>query len=210
MKLSPKTIQIKDGTDIVPKTIQIKDGTKIVIRPLSKQDGPALLKFFAAVPEDDRLFLKDDVTKKEVIDRWIAELDFENVFPMVAEKDSEILGDATLHFNRYRWQLHMAEIRCVVARKHQQKGLGTALMRELVTVAQGRNVSMIRANMMDIQESAQKAFERLGFEKEAELKDFLIDKDGEKHNLILMVNDVSEMWKKMEDLLFFYDIKTMD
>ncbi|MBN2320074.1 MAG: GNAT family N-acetyltransferase [Acidobacteria bacterium] len=196
--------------ELSPKTIQIKDGTKIVIRPLSKQDGPALLKFFASVPEDDRIFLKDDVTKKEIIDRWITELDFDKVLPMVAEKDSAILGDATLHFNRYRWQLHMAEIRCVVARKYQQKGLGTALMRELVSAAQAKDVSKIRANMMDTQKSAQSAFQRLGFKKEAELKDFLIDKDGNKHNLILMVNDVSAMWGKMEDLLFFHDIKTME
>ena len=203
---------MKGGVIVKPfaNTIQIKDGTKIVIRPLSKQDGPELLKFFTAMPEDDRLFLKDDVAKKEVIDRWITDLDFDKVFPIIAEKDSAIVGDATLHFNRYRWQLHMAEIRCVVDRKYQQKGLGTALMRELVSAAQARDVSKIRANMMDIQKSAQKAFQRLGFQKEAELKDFLIDKDGKKHNLILMVNDVSAMWKKMEDLLFFHDIKTMD
>jgi len=196
--------------ELSPKTIQIKDGTKIVIRPLSKEDGPALLKFFTKVPEDDRLFLKDDVTKKEVIDRWINELDFDKVLPMIAEKDSDILGDATLHFNRYRWQRHMAHIRCVVAREYQKKGLGTALMRELVSVAQAKDLSKIRANMMDSQKSAQSAFQRLGFQMEAELKDFLIDQDGKKHNLILMVNDVSDMWRKMEDLIFFHDLKTMN
>jgi len=196
--------------ELSPKTVQIKDGTKIVIRPLSKQDGPALLKFFTEVPEDDRLFLKDDVTKKEIIDRWVSDLDFDKVLPIIAEKDAAILGDATLHFNRYRWQMHMAEIRCVVAKEYQQKGLGTALMRELVSAAQARNVSKIRANMMDTQKSAQGAFQRLGFQKEAELKGFLMDKAGNKHNLILMVNDVYKMWEKMEDLLFFHDIKTME
>ena len=191
------------------KTIKLKDNTTVVVRPLSKEDGPALLKFFTEVPEDDRLFLKEDVTQKEVIDRWINELDFDRVLPIVAEKDSAILGDATLHFNRYRWQLHMAEIRCVVAKEHQQKGLGTTLMRELVSFAQQKNVSKIRANLMDTQTSAQRAFKRLGFKKEAELKDFLIDKKGKPHNLILMVNNVAEMWKEMEDLLILYDVKTM-
>jgi RimJ/RimL family protein N-acetyltransferase len=203
---------IKGGVPMQPSanTIKIKDGTKVIIRPLSKHDGPELLKFFTAIPEDDRLFLKDDVTKKEVIERWIDDLDFDKVFPMIAEKDSAIVGDATLHFNRYRWQLHMAEIRCVVAREFQQRGLGTALMKELVSVAFSRNVSKIRANMMDNQKSAQRAFRRLGFKKEAELKDFLIDNDGKRHDLILMVNDVSEMWKRVEELLFFYDIRTME
>jgi L-amino acid N-acyltransferase YncA len=195
--------------ELPPKTIQLKDGTQIVIRPLTKQDGPALQKFFAAVPEDDRLFLKEDVTKKETIDQWIKGLDFDAVLPMVAEKEDAILGDATLHFRRYRWQRHMAEIRCVVAREYQKKGLGTALMRELVSVAEQKNVSKIQANIMDDQKSAHKAFLRLGFRKEAELKDFLMDQNGRTHNLILMVNDVSEMWKKMEDLLILHDVKTM-
>jgi len=195
--------------EMSPKTIQLKDQTKILIRPLTKQDGPALLKFFKEVPEDDRLFLKDDVSKKEVVDGWISALDFKKVFPMVAEKDSAILGDATLHFRRYRWQRHIAEIRCVVAKEYQKKGLGTALMRELVSVAEQKNVSKIQANIMDTQKSAQRAFERLGFKKEAELRDFLMDCSGRTHNLILMVNDVSEIWRQMEDLLILYDVKTM-
>ncbi len=191
------------------KKLKLKDGTLITIRRLSKKDGPALLAFFSAVPIEDRLFLKEDVTKKEVIDRWIKELDYDKVLPIIAEKDSAIIGDATLHFNRYRWQLHMAEIRCVVAKEYQKKGLGTALMRELVSYAEKKGVSKIRANMMDIQESAQRAFRRLGFKVEAELKDFLINSEGKTHNLILMVNDVPDIWKKMEDLLIDSDIRDM-
>jgi RimJ/RimL family protein N-acetyltransferase len=191
------------------KTLKLKDGTSVLIRPLNKQDGPALLAFFAGLPGDDRLFLKEDVTKKEVIDRWLGDLNFDKALPLVAEKDSIIIGDATLHFNNYGWQRHMAEIRCVVSREYQKKGLGTALMRELVSHAVEKGVIKISATMMDIQKSAQRAFERLGFKKEAELKDFVTDIKGKTHNLVVMVNDVSDLWQKMEDLLLFYDIKTM-
>ena len=117
------------------KTIKLRDGTSISIRPLQKQDGPALLSFFAALPKDDRLFLKEDVTNKDVINRWMEELNFDKVIAIVAEKDSAIIGDATLHLSQRGWHKHMAEIRCVVSREFQQKGLGTALMRELVAHA---------------------------------------------------------------------------
>ena len=191
------------------KTIKLKDNTAMVIRPLSKQDGPALLAFFAALPNDDRLFLKEDVTNREVIERWLKDLDYDNVLPIIAEKDSIIHGDATLHFNSHGWQRHMAEIRCVVSKKYQKKGLGTALMRELVAFADQRGVSKISAKMMDTQESAQRAFQKLGFKKAAELKDFVTDIRGKTHNLVVMVNDVSDLWKKMEDLLLYSDIRTM-
>lgn len=191
-----------------PKTVKIKDGTSVVIRPLTQDDSPALLAFFRALPADDRLFLREEVTKKEVIDSWITQLDYEKVLPIVAVKDSAIIGDATLHFNQHGWHRHMAEIRCVVAREYQKKGLGTILMHELVSHASQRGVDRIRAEMMDTQISAQRAFRRLGFKKEAELKSFVIDIDGKSHNLVIMVNDVSELWKKMEDLLLDYDIST--
>lgn len=191
------------------KTIILRDGTNACIRPLDKQDGPALLSFFQALPEDDRLFLKEDVTRQDVIDRWMSELNFNKVIPIVAEKDSAIIGDATLHLNKLGWQKHMAEIRCVVSREYQQKGLGTALMRELLAHAVERGVQKVTATMMNTQKSAQRAFERIGFKKEAELKNYVTDIKGKSHNLVIMVNDVSELWKKMEDLLHYYDIRTM-
>ena len=191
------------------KTIQLRDGTNISIRPIRKEDGPALLSFFAALPKDDRLFLKEDVTNKDVINRWMEELNFDKVIPIVAEKDSEIIGDATLHLSQKGWHKHMAEIRCVVSKEYQQKGLGTALMRELVAHAVEKRILKLTATMMDIQKSAQRAFERIGFKKEAEMKDFVVDLNGKYHNLVVMVNDVSELWKKMEDLLHYYDIRTM-
>jgi ribosomal protein S18 acetylase RimI-like enzyme len=191
-----------------PKTVKIKDGSSVVIRPLARDDVPALLAFFRALPAEDRLFLREDVTRQEVIDKWISKLDYDQILPLVAEKGSAIIGDATLHISQYGWHRHMAEIRCVVARGYQKKGLGTLLMHELVAQASQRNVDKIRAEMMDTQISAQIAFRKLGFKKEAELKNFVIDMEGKSHNLVIMVNDVSELWKKMEDLLIDYDFST--
>ncbi len=190
-----------------PKTVTLKGGISVVIRRLTKKDGPALLAFFRALPDSDRLFLKEDVTQKDVIDRWIKELNYNKVLPLVAEKDSRIIGDATLHFNTFGWHRHMAEIRCVIAKEHQKKGLATILMRELLSSATEKGVAMISATTVNTQIYAQKVFERLGFNKEAELKGFVTDIQGKKHNLVVMVNDVSELWKKMEDLLLDYDTR---
>jgi ribosomal protein S18 acetylase RimI-like enzyme len=86
-------------------------------------------------------------------------------------------------------------------------GLGTLLMKELVSHAEAEGVSKIRAEIMDTQKSAQAAFERLGFKKAAELKDFVTDLEGETHNLVVMVSDVSALWKRMENLLLEIDVR---
>ena len=191
------------------KELTLKDGTTMTMRPLSKDDGPALLAFFSELPVKDRLFLKEDVTNKSVIDRWLDELDYEKVLPIIAEKDSVIHGDATLHFNKYGWERHMAEIRCVVSREYRKRGLGKVLMRELVHYADMKGVSKISAKMMASQKSAQMAFQKLGFKKAAQLKGFVMDIKGRPHNLIIMVNDVAELWRKMEDLHFYSDVRTI-
>jgi RimJ/RimL family protein N-acetyltransferase len=188
-----------------PKSARLKDGTVVTIRPLGNQDGPALLSFFRDLPEDDRLFLKEDVTQRDVIERWIQEDENGTVFPIVAEKDSAIIADATLHLNKYGWQRNMAEIRCVVAKEFQKKGLGTVLMRELVAHADKMGANKITAKMMDCQVSAQKAFRKLGFKNEYALKDFVVDLKGKPHTLVIMVNDVAQLWEKMEDLLIYSD-----
>jgi len=161
------------------------------------------------LPNKDRLFLKEDVTNKSVIDRWLEELDYEKVLPIIAEKDSIIHGDATLHFNNYGWQRHIAEIRCVVSKEYRKKGLGTALMRELVHFADQKGVSKISAKMMASQKSAQRSFQKLGFRKAAQIKGFVMDIKGRSHNLVIMVNDVSELWRKMEDLHFYSDVRAI-
>lgn len=189
--------------------LTLKDGTVMIMRPLSKDDGPALLDFFSALPEKDRIFLKEDVINKGIIDRWVEELDYDKVLPIIAEKDSVIHADATLHFNRYGWQKHIAEIRCVVSEEYRHRGLGTALMRELVHYADMKGVSKIVARLMDNQKSAQRAFQKLGFKKAAQIKDFVMDIKGKTHNQIIMVIDVSELWRKMEDLHFYSDVRTI-
>jgi RimJ/RimL family protein N-acetyltransferase len=194
----------------ISRTVQLEDGSTITIRLLTKEDGPALHAFFCALPESDRLFLKEDATQKDVIDRWMTDLDYEKTLPLVAEKDSAIIGSSSLHFSKYGWQRHMADIRCVVAKGYQKMGLGDALMRELVAYANNKGISMIKAKIMDVQQSAQRTFQRLGFKKEAELKNFVVDIYGKTHNLVIMVNNASELWKKMEDLLLYHDTRLGD
>jgi ribosomal protein S18 acetylase RimI-like enzyme len=190
-----------------PKAMKTKDGTSILVRPLTTNDGSALLAFFRALPDDDRLFLREDVTREDVIARRIAEVGSGAACSVIAEHASRMVGHATLHFNLYGWSRHVAEIRCVVAPEHRREGIGTILMKELLGCGDSRGVRMISAEVMDTQLSAQHALQRLGFKKAAELKSFVTDIKGQTHSLIVMVNEVSELWKTMEDLLIDYDVR---
>ncbi len=184
-----------------PKQFKLKDNAVITLRPMVKEDESKLLEFFRCMPDEDRLFLKEDVTRPEVIHRWVEEMNYDRVLPILAERSGKIIGDATLHTYDSGWMRHVGEIRCVVAREYQRRGIGVLLIRELLDEAAHRGLRRIQTQFLDNQIGAVQAFERVGFLREAVLKKMAEDLSGKEHDIIIMTNNVSELWQKMEDLI---------
>jgi len=170
-----------------PKTARLQTGTTITLRPMVKEDADKLHTFFARVPREDRLFLREDVSRRDVIDAWARDLDYEKVFPLVAEVGDNIVGDATLHRRKGGWTSHVGKVRVVVDKDYRGKGLGSLLLEELITVAKQAGLEFLVAEVMATQAGALAAFKRLGFEKEAVLYNYVKDQMGGRHNLILMI-----------------------
>lgn len=181
------------------KKYTLKDGSTVSIRAMTKNDSNALHEFFKHIPEEDRLFLKHDVADKKIIEEWAKSLDYNTVLPLLAfDENNRIVGDATLHMKDYGWSRHIGEIRIVVARAWRSKGVGLALSKEIFMAALEKKLSKIVAQMAADQKGALKVFEKLGFSKEAELENHIIDLKEQTHNLIIMSNDVKKAVKTME------------
>jgi RimJ/RimL family protein N-acetyltransferase len=168
------------------------------------KDGPGVLEFFRKLPAGDRLFLRDDVTTPEWLDRFCHQIDYNTMIPLVAEHGGKIVGNATLSRTLYGWSTHVGELRIAVARRLQRKGLGTALARELVKLAQDTGLEKMVAAVVDNQMGAKRAFQNLGFRPEAILKGHVKDIHKVKRNLVIMTNEVSHIWAAMESLLQDY------
>ncbi len=190
-----------------PKTAKLKDGTSVDLRLMTRDDLERLLKFFRNIPEEDRMFLKEDVTLREVIEAWIERMDYKYTLPILAVVGDEVVGDATLHMQSHGWMRHVGEIRLVVAREYQKKGLGTLLARELFLNAVRRGLLKIEALAMEDQIGAIRSLEKLGFKKEGVLKDYVLDIKGNKHNLIILSHNTDELWKRMEDMIIDTDLR---
>jgi RimJ/RimL family protein N-acetyltransferase len=189
-----------------PKKVKLKDGTVVSLRLLEKKDQKALAAFFRGLPDEDRHFLKDNVTSPAVIERWIKNLDYNAVLPVIAEYKGKIIGDATLHKSKYGWFKHIGEIRCVVARDFQRRGLGKLLIRETYAKAQEDKLSKLEIQILPEHKGIMAIFQKLGFVQEAVLKDHALDINGQKHDLIIMTSNLEDLWKKMEDMLWKYDV----
>ena len=186
-------------TSEYPKTVTLKDGRSIVLRPLARDDFDELHAFFEALHEEDRLFLRHDVRDPELIRKWTEELDFARIIPLVALDDGEIVANASLHLLPHGWMQHVAHLRLVTARSHRHKGLGGLMTRELVALATERNLEKLQAHVTEDNVGAVKMFEAIGFQTVAVLEGMVKDQSGKRRNLAIMMNDVGNLGRIIED-----------
>ena len=184
-----------------PKDVRLRDGTFITVRPLEPQDLEGLLHFFQSLSEEDRLYLKEDVTNQEVVARLVADLNYRRSLPLLAFHQDLIIAYASLEMPRRAWSKHVVELNGVVLDAYKKRGLSSVLVKELVDLAKRQGYDLILCPIMDTQEAARKSLVRLGFRKEATLRNFAMDSKGVKHNLFFMTNDIEELWRNMADML---------
>jgi RimJ/RimL family protein N-acetyltransferase len=187
--------------DEYPKEISLKSGQNLTLRLLKEDDIETLVSFFQALPEEDRMYLRSDVTKRENIVRRFGSLNFDKVYPVIALDRDQIVAIGSLWRAEYGWMRNLGEIRVVVAQDFQRKGLCTILTREIFFHALTTDLYKIQAEVMEDQIAALNAFERLGFKKETVLRKHVTDINGNRVNLVLMSLDIQEMWYLMEDFV---------
>jgi RimJ/RimL family protein N-acetyltransferase len=172
------------------KTGILKDGTLVVIRAMSQDDRDKLIDFFTRVDENDLMFLRTDVRDPSVIDEWVKHIDYRKVFPLIAEVDGKVVGDATLHMRKVGWKRHLGNVRVVVAKDFQNKGLATLLINELVDLAGEFGLEKLVAEIHLQSPAAIAVFKKAGFAAKAVFEDLVKDPSGKKGDLVVMVCDV--------------------
>jgi L-amino acid N-acyltransferase YncA len=164
-----------------------EDGERITIRPMVTGDEKALLDFFRRVPQEDRFYLKEDVTSAQVIQRWAENLDYSRALPLLAIMDGKIVGDGTLHHRRAGARRHIGEVRVVVDPAYRNRGVGRGLLHNLVEVARTKGLEKLMFEVVaDMEEAAKHTAQVLGFVPIAVLPGHVKDFCGGRHDLIIM------------------------
>ena len=74
----------------------------------------------------------------------------------------------------------------MVSEEFKRKSLGAALSRELLLCATKMELAKVSVNMAEEQVGAVRCVEKLGFHKDAVLKNFILDLNNNLHNMIVM------------------------
>ena len=166
-------------------------GTHVTFRLMTPSDGDAVLEFARALPPEDFMFLRTDVTRPETVKNWMSYLKSGRTISVMAEAEGKIAGYASIHLNEALWTRHVGELRVLVGRDFRGLGLGKRLTNEAFAIAKDLGLRKITAQMSTDQRSARQVFEHLGFRPEALLADHVMSRDGQTHDLLIMSYDVA-------------------
>lgn len=192
-------------SDAIEKTVTLKDGKAVTIRRMCPDDVERSYAFFCALPPEDRVYLRTDVTRRDLVERRTTEHDRQRTERVVVVHGDEIVGDGTLEIQGHGWGDGVAEIRLLVARPWQRLGLGTVIARELFHLASRRQIDRIVARLMRPQLGAHRILRRLGFNEEFLIPEHVRDQDGAWQDLIIMRCSIEGLWRDIE-----YELTTGD
>ena len=162
----------------------------VTFRLLTAADRDPLLTFTRGLPEADLLFLPIDISRPEVIDSWIRDIESGRTVTVVAEESGQIIGYCSLLRSEILWTRHLGEIHLVVGSSFRGKGVGGHLARQVFALAKETDLFKLVVNMLSSQRNAQNLFHHLGFIPEAMLHDWAIDRNHRTHALIIMSREV--------------------
>ena len=170
-----------------PREIMLRDGARLTLRPMTREDADRLWDFFRRIPPADRMYFREDASRKTVVERWAEHLDYDSVLPILALEGDRVVGDATLHRNKTGWKQRVGTIRIQIAPDFRHRGLGTAMIREMRHLGEKAALHHLMAEAIEEQQPAIRAFEKMGFERVVLYRNFVNDQKGGLHNLVVLL-----------------------
>lgn len=187
------------------KSVQLRDGSEVIIRKMRKDDVDKSFAFFQKLTPEDRMYLRKDVTKREIVEERIRAMKSGKVRRLAVLYGGEIVADGSLELETEDWKEHIGELRLIVAPAFQRKGVGTLLAKELYLLAARKRVEEIVVKMMRPQTAAISIFKRLGFSEAPKLSQHVRDLSGSEQDLIVMRCKLQTLLQEIEDFLAMTD-----
>jgi RimJ/RimL family protein N-acetyltransferase len=174
-----------------PRTIACTGGD-VEVRFLKPGDEAALLAFAQRLTAHDLLFLRRDISQPKVVTAWMQATAADRIVTLLAFRGDAVVACATVVVDDLSWSRHVGELRVIVEASMRGQGLGQTLTQECFAVALEMGLEKLTAQMTVDQAGAISVFESLGFRPEALLRDQVKDRDGRKHDIVVLGHEVAK------------------
>jgi len=178
-----------------PKEAVLQDGGRVLLRPMIEEDLPGLADLFGTVCPEEKNFIRDDDLDPFFTISWPRAANYRKVLPILALSEGEIVAVGVLRPGDFSWINHVGNIRITVSPQWRRKRLGRILAGELFRSALHAGLDKIVADVVEDQVDVSLFYNDLGFHTEAHLQDHFLDERGLKHDILIMSNDLRQLWK---------------
>lgn len=171
-----------------PKEVILKDGTGVTLKPLRDGDEDLLFQMFSRLSEDDKWFLDHNVADFGLIENWVRNMDPDRAHSIVAVLGGLIIAHATLLRKYYGAKSHIGNIRISVDPSFRGKHLATWMLLDLINLAMAMGLETLVMQLVEDRDTSLiRSVKKLDFLQKAILKDYAKDREGNPHNLVIMV-----------------------
>jgi L-amino acid N-acyltransferase YncA len=164
-----------------------------VVRAIEAGDVAAVRDFFDRIPEGDRTFFREDVSRPGVIEGWVVD---PRQHRLIAIVDGVVAGHVAIIVG-VAWSSHVGEVRLVIDPAFRRRGVGRLLAQRAVVEAVEMGVTKLVVEVVAEQEATVAMFTALGFEAEGLLKDHVRTQNGQTRDLLVLSHFVEELWATM-------------
>jgi len=169
-----------------PITGKLRDGTPVIVRPLVKNDETRLRKFLLAVPEEERLFIKQPLSDRAILRQWCRHPDYQRNLPLLMLSGREVIGEATLHQRMGGWKRHVGLITLLTHPQYRGRDVSKILVSELVELARHSGLRRLEAELNGERKIALHVLAQLGFSELMHLEDYVLDMTAVPHDYVLL------------------------
>jgi L-amino acid N-acyltransferase YncA len=173
----------------------LKECQEAVIRPLEHNDRKLLEAFYTEIPLNDRWLMRYDVLDPKIMQKWFDGIGQDYVTSIIALCNQQIVGHGSLHKRSHGSTRHVGRFRILVLPEYRQQRLGTWLLLDLIQLAMDKGLETLRTDLVrGMEDAAIEAVVKFDFFKEAVLRDYVKDRDGHLHDLLIMIKRLHKDW----------------
>ena len=154
-----------------------------------------IFEMFKLFSEDELWFLNHDVSDPRLFEDWVKGLDLNRVVSIVALLEGRIIANAALMVKDYGAKSHIGKVRIAVDPSFRETRLGTWMLLDLVNVAMAIGLKTVVMRLVQEKDaSVISAVRKLDFIEEAVLEDYVLDREGNPCNLVIMTKRLPTEW----------------
>jgi len=170
-----------------PQEAHLRDERRLLIRPFAEGDVSAVWEFFNRLPVPIRRYAWDDFERRETVEAWARDLDYDKAVPLLAMDGDKVVGEARLTYRDGGPLRLVGRIQWLLEPEYRGAGLGTLFVNDFMTMARDSGLKHLTCMLFpDLDEAAMVTLQNLGFES-FPIPRYGVDPDGNQKDVVKMV-----------------------